>query len=547
MRNLLYNIPAAGAGCNIGGIRMEGTLAGHFVRAVRKNRHRRCISDSTGRKLNYGQCLTAAITLAGRIEKITENQQMAGILLPPSCGAALANLAITLLGKVTVNLNYRLSREVIQSAIEQCGIKTIISSRAFIENARDLAGLPELVFLEDVISQIKLRDKIKAYLKGLFLPAKILTKAAAGGGDGLATVIFSSGSTGKPKGVMLSHRNILSNIESVLKIFRLEPDDNLCGVLPFFHSFGFTCGLWMPLVGGVSASFVANPLDGKKVGMVACLNRSTILFAAPTFLLNYIKRTLPEDFANLRAVIVGSEKLKKSTADLFEQRFGIRTLDAYGATELSPAVSFNLPEDLSTGLYPSGCKAGTVGRPIPGVEVKIVSVEKNLPVAAGQSGLLWVKGPNVMLGYLNDKELTRRVIKDGWYNTGDLARIDEDGFLAIEGRLSRFSKIAGEMVPHIGVEEVYLEQLKTAEQVVAVTALPDAKKGEELVVLHLEKAGGADDLHRIIHRSKLPNIWKPRRGNYIKIKSMPKLGSGKLDIMKLRKIALAAKKSGLVN
>jgi len=339
---------------------MEGTLAGHFIRAARKNRRRRCISDSTGKRLNYGQCLSAAIALAGWIEQIAENQQMIGILLPPSCGAALANIAVTLAGKVTVNLNYRLGREVIQSAIEQCGIKTIISSREFIKIAGGLADLPEVVFLEDIVSQIKLKDKLKAYLKGFFLPVKILTKAASGG-DGLATVIFSSGSTGRPKGVMLSHKNILSNIESMLKVFRLEPDDNLCGVLPFFHSFGFTCGLWMPLVGGISASFVANPLDGKKVGMVACLNRSTILFAAPTFLLNYIKRTLPEDFANLRVVVTGAESLQKSIADSFEKKFCIRPLEGYGATELSPVVSLNLTESLSTGLYPVGCKAGTVG------------------------------------------------------------------------------------------------------------------------------------------------------------------------------------------
>jgi acyl-[acyl-carrier-protein]-phospholipid O-acyltransferase/long-chain-fatty-acid--[acyl-carrier-protein] ligase len=511
-------------------------LGEHFVRVARRNWPRRCISDSTGKSLNYGQTLVNSIALSAEIEKAANRQERVGIILPPSVGAALANIAVTLAGKVAVNLNYVVSKETIESAVRQCGIKCIISSRGFAEKVKGLDSLRGLVFLEDITGRIKFASKLKAYLKARSAPVKLLVKNS---GE-LATVIFSSGSSGEPKGVMLSHHNIISNIEAVRTAFRLKSDDNLCGVLPFFHSFGFTCSLWLAVISGVSASYVTSPLDGGLVGRSTRQNKSTILFATPTFLLNYIRRTRPDDFASLRTVVVGAEKLKRQIADSFEDRFGLRPLEGYGTTELSPVVSLNLPEELSCGLCRVGYKEGTAGRPIPGVEAKVVCPESGRELPAGQSGLLMVKGPNVMLGYLNKEKETAEVLRDGWYNTGDIASIDDEGFLTITDRLSRFSKIGGEMVPHLGVEQAYLQGLETAEQVVAVTSVPEPRKGEELVVLYMDKAGGADKLHKIISSSSLPNMWKPRKDKYIRIESIPVLGSGKLDVMRLKKLALAA-------
>lgn len=514
------------------------------MQTARRNWPRRCISDSTGKHLNYGQTLVSVIILSNELGKITTGQKNVGILLPPLVAAALANLAVTLLGKVPVNLNYVVSEQLIISAIEQCGIKSIISSRNFVNKLGKIGRLPGLVFIEDIVSGIKFKAKARAYLKARLIPQQRLIGACSRGDD-LATIIFSSGSSGQPKGVMLSHNNILSNIEALLTVFDLRADDNLCGVLPFFHSFGFTCSLWLAVVSGVSASYVTDPLNGVLVGRSVRKNRSTILFAVPSFLSNYIRRVKREDFASLRAVVVGAEKLKKNLSDAFEDKFGIRPLEGYGATELSPVVSLNLPEHLSCDGYKFGSKEGTVGRVIPGVQAKTVHPETGKDMAVGQEGLLMVKGPNVMLGYLGNEKETAEVLKDGWCNTGDIACIDEDGFLTIAGRLSRFSKIAGEMVPHVGVEQAYLHGLNTDEQLVAVTALPDSKKGEELVVLHLDKAGHPDRLHEIISKSNLPNIWKPKRHNYIKIESMPALGSGKLDVMRLRQIALSAKNNSI--
>ena len=518
------------------------SLAHHFIKVARKNWSKRCIADTTGKRLNYGQTFVSAVAVAETINKLTKPDEKVGILLPPSAGGAIANLAVTLSGRVSVNLNYTAGPQARDFAIQQCGIRCIISSRKFLEKTEISLAPQSVVFLEDIAAKISRPAKIRAYLKARFLPASFLTKPLRYFGDDLATVIFSSGSSGRPKGVMLSHHNIISDIEAVRLIVRIKPDDNLCGVLPFFHSFGFNCGLWLPLISGGSVSFVANPLDAPATGQSVRENHSTVLFAPPTFLLNYIRRIERKDFASLRLVAAGAEKLKKRLADMFEEKFGIRPLEGYGATELSPVVSLNIPNVQADGVYQVGTKDGSVGHPIPGVAVKIVDFETKEPLPAGKEGLLLIKGPNVMLGYINARDKTDEVLKDGWYDTGDVAKIDTDGFLTITDRLSRFSKIGGEMVSHVGIEEALLNALGTSEQLVAVSAVPDEKKGEELVVLYLSQAGDAEKLHEIIANSGLPNISRPHHNNYIRIESMPTLGSGKLDIVKLKEIALSLKK-----
>ena len=517
------------------------SLAAHFICSARANWNRRCISDSTGKKLNYGQTLTAVIALAEKIDALTKDRQKIGILLPSSVAAALANIAVSLLDKIPVNLNYSLSEKLIKSAVEQSDIKVVLTSRSFAQWYENIDALPGLIFLEDLKNKLSFASKLKAYIKARFISPDVLTNAKKFSPDDLAAIIFSSGSSGIPKGVMLSHNNIFSNVQSIRSVVQLYPDDNVCGVLPFFHSFGFTVSLWLPLIAGLSASYAANPLDGKAVGKIARENNSTILFTSPTFLLSYIRRSEPDDFKTLRLVVVGAEKLKRTIADAFERKFKIRPQEGYGCTELSPVVSINLTKDQGTGKCKVGLKQGTIGMPITGVQVKIVSTETNQDLPAGKEGLLMVKGPNVMLGYLNNKIKTQDVIRDGWYNTGDIASIDEDGFITIKDRLSRFSKIAGEMVPHLGIEQALLKALNTHEPIIAVISIPHPKKGEELIVFHTEKAPDADKLHKILSQSGLPNIWKPRRDNYIKIETLPTLGSGKLDVMKLKKIALAAK------
>lgn len=517
------------------------SLGENFVHTARKNWSRMCITDTTGKKLKYGRTLATALAMQTEIDKLTTGQKNVGVFLPPSCAAALANLAITISGKVPVNISYVVSKEARDYALDKCDIKCIISSKAFLEKIKFDENMPGLVFIEDLVERISASVKRTSFLRARFMPAAMLARARNFKADDIATIVFSSGSTGLPKGVMLSHHNILSNIESSRMIFRIYPTDGFCAGLPFFHSFGYTFTFWLPLLTGIRVDFVANPLDGKLVAETVRTQKSTVLIATPTFLMGYLRRAEKEDFVSLRFVFLGAEKLKRRLADSFEKRFGVRPLEGYGVTELSPLISLNVLDADIGGGKQTGNKPGTVGQPIPGMAVKIIDPQDGTPVALGQSGLLLVKGPNLMLGYLDMEEKTAEVIQDGWYNTGDIGSMDEEGFLTITDRLARFSKIGGEMVPHLKIEELYLNGLGTHEHVLAVTSIPNEKKGEELAVLYVPSECDPDRLHEIISKSDLPNMFKPKRDNYIEVKEIPVLGTGKLDIMRLRKIALAAK------
>jgi acyl-[acyl-carrier-protein]-phospholipid O-acyltransferase/long-chain-fatty-acid--[acyl-carrier-protein] ligase len=515
----------------------------HFIKAARKNWNSKCMSDNTGKKLNFGETLIASMIFGNKLKAKTIPGEKVGIILPASVGAAIANLGVALAGRISVNLNFTAGPENMAYAIDQCKIRNIITSRKFVEKYPIKFGSENIIYLEDIISTITKGEKIRAFLKARFLPIHFLAPKMRQLGDELLTVIFSSGSSGRPKGVMLSHHNILSNIEAVRMVVMIRASDNLCGILPFFHSFGYTCGFWLPIVSGVSVSFVPNPLDGLAVGKSVCENHSTVLFAPPTFLANYIRRTEAADFASLRLVVGGAEKLKLQLADAFMEKFGIRPVEGFGATELSPVVSLNIPNVTVGNIMQVGTKEGSVGNPIPGEAVKILDIENGSVKEPDEEGLLMIKGPNIMLGYLNDPERTKHAVNDGWYNTGDIAKIDKDGFITITDRLARFSKIAGEMVPHGAIEQVLLDALNTTEQVVAVASAADEKKGEELFVFFLPQVGPAEKLYDIVAKSSLPNIAKPRKENFIEIPTMPALGSGKISFGKLKELAAFYKKN----
>lgn len=514
------------------------SLAHLFVRKARHNWFRHAAMDTTGKSLTFGRVLTGAVALGAELDKIAGEQEMVGVLLPSSVGGMLVNAALTLTGRVPVNLNFTASPESLASAVRQCNMKTVVSSKAFVEKMEGLS-LPEgVVYLEDITPRISSGAKFSALLRALFAPVSSLCSRKVPGPDDLATIIFSSGSTGEPKGVMLSHHNIISNIEAFRTIMHLEPQDRMCGILPFFHSFGFTCTLWCPLVSGFSVAFHPNPLDATKIADLVREQKLTVFLATPTFLLGYIRRAKKEDFASLRLIIVGAEKLKKKIADAFEERFGIRPREGYGATELSPVAALNIPDIEIGNVKQLGTKEGSVGQQLPGISIRVVDADALNPVKHGEQGLLLVKGPNVMLGYLNNPKKTAEALSDGWYNTGDIARVDEDCFIYLLDRLSRYSKIGGEMVPHIAVEDRYMQALGAVTPVVYVTSAPDEKKGEQLVVFHTPDAGDVGKLQQIIAEADVPNLWKPRKENYFTIDAMPTLGSGKIDQKRLKDLAL---------
>ena len=514
----------------------------NLISMARQHPFRFAFADATSGKINFGTALVKTIFLARRLKKIWRKQKMVGIFLPPSVPGALVNYAAFLCGKVPVNLNYTLSEATLADCVKQCEIKTVISSRKFLEKVK-LTPPGEMIFLEDLAAKPSLSEKVTAFLLATFAPIFLLEKifgSAHTGMDDLATIIFSSGSTGEPKGVMLSQFNLLANIEQCGEVIALNESQRLLGILPFFHSFGFTVTLCVPIVLGTGVAFYPNPLDAKGVGAMVRENKVTVLLATATFLQIYLRGIAPEDFGGLKLVVTGAEKLPEPLAAAFEEKFGIRPFEGYGCTECSPAVAVNTWDYRAAGFYQVGGKHGKIGQPVPGMCVRITDAEnpwggKILP--PGEAGMLLVRGPNLMLGYLNQPEKTAEVLRDGWYCTGDVAFLDDDGFLQITGRLNRFSKIGGEMVPQLKIEEKLSELAGVAEQTFVVIGVPDEKKGERLVVLHkLADAELAVVLEKFA-ASDLPNLWKPKADAFFRVENFPMLGTGKLDLRGVKETA----------
>jgi acyl-[acyl-carrier-protein]-phospholipid O-acyltransferase / long-chain-fatty-acid--[acyl-carrier-protein] ligase len=509
-----------------------------FMKVARRRWGRPAMADSTGQELTYGRALVGSIVLGRVIERRTRGEEMVGVLLPSSVGGAVANIAVLAAGRVPVNLNFTIGREAMDAAIGQASIRTIITSRRFLAKA-SLTELPGMVFLEDLRKDLGGLAKLTGFVEARFLPFGMLAQRYGGRGhnaDSLATVIFSSGSTGLPKGVMITHRNILANADSLAQIFPMSRDDCFIGVLPFFHSFGLTGTLWFPLLQGCRVAYHPNPMDARAIGELAAKYRGSMLISTPTFSAAYLRRCTKEQFAHLRYAIVGAEKLREPIARAFRERFGVDLLEGYGCTEMAPVVSVNRPDVAHGKEVQVGRKAGSVGHPVPGVAAKVVDRETGEGPLIGREGLLLVRGPNMMQGYLNQAERTAEVIRDGWYVTGDIATVDEDGFIHITDRLSRFSKIGGEMVPHLKLEEAINEIL--GEVCSAVTAVPDPTRGERLVAFHTRLDTAADVLWERLCQTELPRLWLPRRENLFHLEVIPTLGTGKVDLKRLRELAL---------
>ena len=513
-----------------------------FVQRARRSPFRFAMADARVPKLSFIGALMKTVFLARRLKPHWAGQPMVGIFLPPSVAGALANFAALLMGKVPVNLNYTLSEEALASCARQCSLQTVLTSRAFLDKVKSKAP-GRLLFLEQVAAQPGPGERLLAVLLACLAPVglleKVVGRARKGRLDDLATVIFSSGSTGEPKGVMLSHYNVGSNVAQLGQVFDFGPADRFLGVLPFFHSFGFTATLIAPGVLGVGVAYHPSPLEAKPVGELVRRHALTYLMATPAFLQIYLRGCEPADFGSFRFVMTGAEKLPDWLASAFEEKFGIRPVEGYGCTECSPVVAGNTRDYRAPGFRQIGARRGKIGRPLPGVSVRIVDPDTGEPVSLGQPGLLLVRGPNVMQGYLGLPEKTAEVLRDGWYVTGDIAAVDEDGFLQITDRLSRFSKIGGEMVPHIKVEEKLHELAGVKDETFVVAGVPDEKKGERLVVLHKLPEPELQRLLKKLPELGLPNLWIPRPNQFHRVEAIPHLGTGKLDLRQIRQLAMS--------
>ncbi len=525
--------------------------ATRFIRQSRLAWQRTKCADSSGVVLSGGRLLTGALAFHRLLTSsvLKPDVKNVGVLLPPSAGGVLANAALSLAGKVTVNLNYTLSEDVVNYCIRRAEVKQVITSRRFMKQ-RPYNLDAELIFMEDLKPRISKADQIRAYLTARFMPIGLLTRRLGlsdTSPDELMTIVFTSGSTGEPKGVMLSHNNIISNLDSVTGIFNLTSEDTIMGVLPFFHSFGFTVTMWLVLCGDPSGVYHFNPLDSREVARLCEQHKVSIVAATPTFLRTYLKRCSTEQMKTVNLAIVGAEKLQPELRCAWQDKYGVEPIEGYGATELSPVASFNVPDSRISGGPGSmvGLRHGTVGRVTPGAVAAVFNPDTGEELGTNQDGLIKIKGPNVMMGYLGEPEKTAEVIEDGWYNTGDIGRIDDDGFIEITGRQSRFSKIGGEMVPHIRIEQELTRILDEddtdePEVVCAVTAVPDAKKGERLIVLHRPMKRGASEVIDELKRAGLPNIWIPSIESFHQVDQLPLLGTGKLDLHGVKQVAMQA-------
>ncbi|MCU0857275.1 MAG: MFS transporter [Pontiellaceae bacterium] len=504
------------------------TLNHKFIRQARLHWFRPIASDTLGSKATYGKLLTGSIALANRLKPCVKNQTAVGIYMPTTLGGAVANLAVTLSGKTAVNLNWTASADAMKSAIAQSRLKYVITSRRFLQKT----GQPDLpvrwLYLEDLLKNLGHIERFRAVRAALFASPKHLAGGREPQPEDIAAIIFSSGTTGTPKGVMLSHANLLSNVEAVQSVQQFSKEDSICAVLPFFHAFGYLALLWWPLLKGTRVAYHPDPLQAQRVIRLIREEKLTALLITPTFLQTYMRKASKEDFQTLETVITGGEKLLPELADRFETQFGIRPLEGYGCTELSPVALLSLK---------NFSRPGSAGQPLPGVAVRIVDPETRTTRPDGEEGLMLIKGPNVMQGYLHAPEKTAEALCDGWYNTGDIARIDDAGFVFITGRLSRFSKIGGEMVPHGAIEEVLQKACATEAPCVAVVSVCHETRGEQLAVCYTPEAGDPEILHAILKDSRLPNLWIPRRDQFFAVSAFPILGTGKLDLCALRELA----------
>ena len=518
----------------------HASLGETTVRTCRRYWRQPFADDTNGVKLTWGRSLVGGLVIAREIERRTRGSEHVGILLPSCCPAMLCNVAVALLGKSAVNLNFTVGTAAFASAIRQCNLTTILTSRKFVERFPDLP-VPEgtYVFLEDLMKGVPAAAKLGALLRAKFLPLRAMVRTARTAPDSIAMVLFSSGSTGEPKGVMLSHHNVLSEVEALRMLLATSTADHMCAVLPFFHSFGLVGCLWYPLLTHVRATYHPNPLDAQTVIDIVRRNRSTLIWGTPTFLQLYQRRASREDFATLRVVLAGGEKLKDSLIQGYVEKFGVRPLEAYGATEMAPGIAVSVPPGTGGGVVQAGYKEGRTGVPCPGIAMKIVDPDTGAELGPNEPGLLYLRGPNVMLGYLGRQDLTDEVIdKDGWYCTGDIAFVDEDGFVALTDRLSRFSKIGGEMVPHQGVEEAIVSAAGLEEGKLAVTGLPDERKGEKLVVLYTPDCGDPEWLQQALDGVEgIPNLWKPAKADWHRVDAIPLLGTGKIDLAAVKRLA----------
>ena len=499
------------------------------------------------KEVTAAQLVAVAATLGLHLRR-TVAEKRVGIVLPPGAGATIANLAALIAGKTPVNLNFTAGRAALESSLRSGGIRTVLSADAmrskvpdfpWPEDTRDFAATLQAAggkraILKWLIAAWVLPNQLTASLLGL---PNVGDREEAG-------LLFTSGSSGEPKGVVLTHRNLLGNCWQISSLSILPAEAVMLACLPIFHSFGFCATVWYPLLRGCRVVTVPSPLDTRRIIDAVREEGCTVWVAAPTFARPVLKKAERRDLRTMEVLVTGAEKLPEELAAYAREKFHLELMQGYGLTETSPVIGLNQPDPApgaETNTHQTGQRAGSIGRLVPGMTARVVDPETFAELPATETGLVLFRGPNVFPGYLNDPAKTEGAFRDGWFVTGDLGRFDEDGFLFIEGRLSRFSKLGGEMVPHGTVEQKILEAfglVGTEGYAVFVAGVPDPAKGEQLVLLSTRPEITADVLREKLSAAGVPNLWIPR---VVKpVEAIPVLGTGKLDLKAAKALAVGA-------
>jgi acyl-[acyl-carrier-protein]-phospholipid O-acyltransferase/long-chain-fatty-acid--[acyl-carrier-protein] ligase len=495
-----------------------------FIRTAKKKGKKLAMIDrTTERRITFSRALIASLILAKKFKKFKDGY--IGVMIPNSAGSTLSILGVVMAGKVPVMINYSTgAASNCEYAQKKCGFKTIITSRALLEKI-GCRLVPGMVFIEDIMTLVTKKDKIKAALKSKLPTPVLLKRIHQGNPDDDVVILFTSGSEKDPKAVQLTHRSMGSNIKDIFVVLELMDDDIVLGNLPLFHVFGHNVNFWLPLVRGLTVVPYANPLEYEKIVSIIKEEKVTILVGTPVFFMGYLRRSQPGDFASVRIAVAGADKTPDWLREEYAKKHNITLYEGYGCTETSPVVSLNMGENN---------RPGSIGIPFPNVKVKIADINTGETLPAGKEGKILVKGELIMKGYFDDIEETSLRIKDGWYDTGDMGMFDEDGFLWHRGRLKRFVKIGGEMVSLVKVESV-LNTLLPHDIDCCVVEVPDFLKGARIVATVTQEIDEKSILKKMADR--LSPIELPKQ--FLVINDLPKMGSGKVDFRRATEIVKA--------
>lgn len=485
-----------------------------FVKTAKTHKKKLAIIDkTTSTNLAYGKALIASLIVAKKMKKYKE--YYIGIMVPNTAGCFLAILGVLMAGKVPVMINYSTgAEENSKYGQNKCGFKTIITSRGLLEKI-NCPLIPGMVCLEDIMATVTTADKLTAAAKAQLPASRIIKSLPKTDEEDTAVILFTSGSEKDPKAVQLTHLNIGSNIKDIVPVLKLTEEDVIMSILPLFHVFGITTNFWLPMTVGMTAITTANPLEYKRIPTYIREEGATMIAGTPIFFAGYLRESKPGDFKKLRLAVAGADKTPDWLREGYLEKHGLTLLEGYGATETSPVISVNTLDNN---------RPGSIGKPMPGVQVKITDITTGKALDAGKEGKILVKGDLVMKGYFDDLEETSLHIVDGWYDTGDMGMMDKDGYLWHRGRLKRFVKIGGEMVSLVKTE-IVLEDLLPDDVSCCVVEIPDPLKGANLVAAVTKKV---DEKNLIKQMGKeLAPIAIPKR--FVVFEDLPKMGSGKLD------------------